>query len=131
MSLNMGGDNITEFLYILLQKINFPYRDMDLARAYDWKVMEDIKYRLCTLAEVRIPTLNARLSCALTRRSQGDVALNLYDFVVRRPGHQTEKYGLRAYDETILAPMASLCDENRHYPQLIAPHTVPVRAAGH
>ena len=59
MSLNMGGDNITEFLYILLQKINFPYRDMDLARAYDWKVMEDIKYRLCTLAEVRMPTLNA------------------------------------------------------------------------
>ena len=110
MSLNMGGDNITEFLYILLQKINFPYRDMDLARAYDWKVMEDIKYRLCTLAEVRIPTLNASSSCALTRRSQGDVALNLYDFVVRRPGHQTEKYGLRAYDETILAPMVSLQD---------------------
>ena len=53
MSLNMGGDNITEFLYILLQKINFPYRDMNLARAYDWKVMEDIKFRLCTLAEVR------------------------------------------------------------------------------
>jgi len=36
---------------------------------------------------------------------QGDVALNLYDFVVRRPGRPTEKYGLRAYDEIILAPM--------------------------
>lgn len=36
---------------------------------------------------------------------QGDVALNLYDFVVRRPGKPTEKYGLRAYDEIILAPM--------------------------
>lgn len=53
MVLNMGGDAITEFLYILLQKINFPYRDLDLARSYDWNVMEDIKARLCTLAEVR------------------------------------------------------------------------------
>ncbi|THG98270.1 hypothetical protein EW026_g3894 [Hermanssonia centrifuga] len=86
MILNMGGDDITEFLYVLLQKINFPYRELDLARAYDWNVIEDLKGRLCTLAE-------------------GDVALNLYDFVVRRPGKPTEKYGLRAYDETILAPM--------------------------
>ncbi|RDB23323.1 putative actin-related protein 8 [Hypsizygus marmoreus] len=86
MSLSIGGDDITEFLYVLLQRINFPYRDLDLARSYDWNVMEDLKSRLCTLAE-------------------GDVALNLYDFVVRRPDRPTEKYGLRAYDEIILAPM--------------------------
>ncbi|KAI0078726.1 actin-like ATPase domain-containing protein [Panus rudis PR-1116 ss-1] len=86
MCLSMGGDDITEFLYVLLEKISFPYRDVNLARSYDWNVMEDLKARLCTLAE-------------------GDVALNLYDFVVRRPGHPTEKYGLRAYDEIILAPM--------------------------
>jgi actin-related protein 8 len=36
---------------------------------------------------------------------QGDVALNLYDFVVRQPYRPTEKYGLRAYDEIIIAPM--------------------------
>ncbi|KAF8141563.1 hypothetical protein EV363DRAFT_1308450 [Boletus edulis] len=86
MSLNMGGDDITEFLYVLLERINFPYRDINLARWHDWLVMEDLKSRLCTLAE-------------------GDVALNLYDFVVRRYGHPTEKYGLRAYDEIILAAM--------------------------
>ncbi|KAG6891193.1 hypothetical protein C0995_008445 [Termitomyces sp. Mi166 len=86
MSLNIGGDDITEFLYVLLKRINFPYRDLDLNRAYDWKVMEDLKNRLCTLSEA-------------------DVALNLYDFVVRRPDRPTEKYGLRAYDEIILAPM--------------------------
>ncbi|KAA1469027.1 actin-like ATPase domain-containing protein [Dentipellis sp. KUC8613] len=86
MYLNMGGDNITEFLTVLLERIAFPYRDVNLARSYDWAVMEDLKARLCTLAE-------------------GDVALNLYDFVVRRPGKPTEKYGLRAYDEVILAPM--------------------------
>ncbi|KAL1944865.1 hypothetical protein VTO73DRAFT_2485 [Trametes versicolor] len=86
MVLSMGGNDITEFLYVLLEKIGFPYRDIDLARSYDWNVMEDLKARLCTLAE-------------------GDVALNLYDFSVRRPGKPTEKYGLRAYDEIILAPM--------------------------
>lgn len=54
MSLNMGGDDITEFLYVLLEKISFPYRDVNLARSYDWNVLEDLKARLCTLAEVCI-----------------------------------------------------------------------------
>ena len=48
----MGGDDITEFLYVLLQRIGFPYRDINLARSYDWKVLEDLKVRLCTLTEV-------------------------------------------------------------------------------
>jgi hypothetical protein len=54
MSLNLGGDDITEFLYVLLERISFPYRDLNLARWYDWTVMEDLKARLCTLAEVGI-----------------------------------------------------------------------------
>ncbi|KAJ6581573.1 hypothetical protein B0H19DRAFT_1115890 [Mycena capillaripes] len=86
LNLNMGGDDITEFLYVLLERIHFPYRDINLARSYDWSVMEDLKARLCTLAE-------------------SDVALNLYDFVVRQPFKPAAKYGLRAYDEIILAPM--------------------------
>ena len=53
MVLTMGGNDITEFLYVLLEKIGFPYRDINLARSYDWNVMEDLKARLCTLAEVR------------------------------------------------------------------------------
>lgn len=52
MSLNIGGNDITEFLYVLLERINFPYRDINLARWHDWLVMEDLKSRLCTLAEV-------------------------------------------------------------------------------
>lgn len=52
MSLNMGGDDITEFLYVLLQRINFPYRELNLARSYDWEVMDDLKKRLCKLSEV-------------------------------------------------------------------------------
>lgn len=52
MVLSMGGNDITEFLYVLLEKVGFPYRDIDLARSYDWKVIEDLKSRVCTLAEV-------------------------------------------------------------------------------
>lgn len=55
--LNMGGDYITEFLYVLLDRICFPYRDINLARSYDWNVMEELKNRLCTLTEVRVPQL--------------------------------------------------------------------------
>lgn len=53
----MGGDYITEFLYVLLERIGFPYRDIDLARSHDWNVMEDLKSRLCTLTEVRLNVL--------------------------------------------------------------------------
>ena len=56
MVLSMGGNDITEFLYVLLEKVGFPYRDLNLARSYDWKVIEDLKSRLCTLAEVRYGT---------------------------------------------------------------------------
>lgn len=102
MSLKIGGDDITEFLYVLLERINFPYRDIDLRRSYDWNIMEDLKSRLCTLAEVRSSSLDLP---TWPKPSQSDVALNLYDFVVRKPDRPTEKYGLRAYDEIILAPM--------------------------
>ena len=53
--LNVGGNDITEFLCILLERIGFPYRDLDLARSYDWNVMEDLKSRITSLLEVRGP----------------------------------------------------------------------------
>ena len=53
MTLNMGGDDITEFLYVLLERIKFPYRDIDLNNSYDWQVMEDLKSKFCSLADVR------------------------------------------------------------------------------
>ncbi|KAF8519013.1 hypothetical protein BU17DRAFT_76035 [Hysterangium stoloniferum] len=86
ISLTMGGDDITEFLLTLLKHIRFPYREADLSRSYDWKLIEQLKSTICTLAEM-------------------DVAMNVYNFVVRRPGKQTEKYAYRAYNEIILAPM--------------------------
>ena len=52
MYLSFGGDSITEFLYHLLQKVEFPYKDLNLSRSYDWRVMEELKIKLCTLNEV-------------------------------------------------------------------------------
>ena len=52
MNLNVGGDDITEFLYVLLERISFPYKEINLARSYDWAVLEDLKARICTLSEV-------------------------------------------------------------------------------
>lgn len=58
MQLFMGGNDITEFLHVLLKRIGFPYRDADLARTHDWVVLDDLKKRMCTLTEV----LRLRLS---------------------------------------------------------------------
>lgn len=124
MSLNLGGDDITEFLYVLLNRISFPYRDINLARWYDWNVMEDLKTRLCTLAEVGTELLwrQNHINCTT---SQGDVALNLYDFIVRRPNKPAEKYGLRAYDEIILAPM--VCSVFRCYICGLKPNCIAIQ----
>lgn len=55
----MGGDDITEFLLALLERIHFPYRDVDLSHSYDWNLIEELKAKLCTLAEVS--SMGARL----------------------------------------------------------------------
>ncbi|KZV74529.1 actin-like ATPase domain-containing protein [Peniophora sp. CONT] len=86
LHLGFGGDSVTEFLHHLLEKVDFPYKDLDLSRSYDWRVMEELKIKLCTLHE-------------------HNVALNLFDFIVRAPGKPAEKYGLRAYDEIIISSM--------------------------
>lgn len=52
MALSIGGDDITEFFSVLLERIKFPYRELDLSRSYDWNIMEDLKIRLSTLADV-------------------------------------------------------------------------------
>ena len=118
MSLSIGGDDITEFLYVLLRRIKFPYKDIDLNHSYDWNVMEDLKSRLCTLADVCVSNPPVVF---LSWSYQSDVALNLYDFIVRRPNKLTEKYGLRAYDEIILAPMVGPIFFSRRLYSYISP----------
>ena len=58
ITLSIAGDEITEFLYRLLQRIQIPYAaELDLARSYHWQVLEDLKARLCTLNEVAVTFL--------------------------------------------------------------------------
>lgn len=52
MVLDFGGDDITSFLFTLLSRINFPYKEADLANWYDWTVLEDLKERIVVLSEV-------------------------------------------------------------------------------
>ncbi|KAK4335812.1 Actin-like protein ARP8 [Rhodotorula toruloides] len=87
MILDFAGDDITSFLHTLLQRLNFPYKEADLSKWYDWIVLEDLKERSVVLSEA-------------------DIGLNLYDFFVRRPGLLTQKYSMRMYDDCILAPYA-------------------------
>jgi actin-related protein 8 len=54
IQLLLGGNDITEFLYVMLQRIGFPYKDADLSRTYDWAVFEDLKKTMCTLTEASL-----------------------------------------------------------------------------
>ena len=71
MNLAIAGDDVTEFLAVLLGRINFPYKELDLARLHDWALMEDIKCRIATLNEVWVWELSwlfLTLCCAKDRR---------------------------------------------------------------
>ncbi|KAH7327676.1 hypothetical protein B0J17DRAFT_580896 [Rhizoctonia solani] len=86
ITLDLGGDDITEYLYYLLKEINFPLKDCQLNQASDWTIMTRLKKQMCSLSET-------------------DVALNLYDFYARKPKQQTKQYTMQVYDEPIVAAM--------------------------
>lgn len=52
MQLDFGGDDITQFLFALLMRTGFPYRDADITRWHDWHVLEDLKERVVVMSEV-------------------------------------------------------------------------------
>ncbi|PVG04564.1 actin-like ATPase domain-containing protein [Serendipita vermifera] len=86
LTLNLGGDDITEVFYVLLQQSCFPYKEMDLTHLYDWNLMQDLKHQYCTFI---IDISGARP----------------YDLYVRKPGVSTEKYKIKMYDEYMAAPL--------------------------
>lgn len=51
-SLSYGGDDLTTFFYILLQRSHFPYKTLGLNRSLDFSLIESLKENLCTLSEV-------------------------------------------------------------------------------
>ena len=52
MVLDFGGDDITSFMHVLLERTGFPYKEADLSKWYDWIVLEDLKERSVVLSEV-------------------------------------------------------------------------------
>lgn len=85
INLSFGGDDVTAALMALLERSSFPYKDVDLARAQDWIMLDNLKIRICTLEEHL-------------------VANTPWDFYVLSEG-LTKKYNLRTYDENVLAPL--------------------------
>jgi len=88
ISLDVGGDDITELLVRLLGRSNVPWaQTADLSRVDDFATAERLKMQLATLSEEH-------------------VALNLHEFVVRTHGKPASKRKMKTYDEPALAGMA-------------------------
>ncbi|KAF9438414.1 actin-like protein arp8 [Entomortierella beljakovae] len=84
--LKYGGDDITRCFAALVKRTGFPYQELDLAQTYDWKLMEELKEKWCTMNEA-------------------DLTVQVYNFFVRRPEKHTEKYQVKVYDEVAISPM--------------------------
>ncbi|GJJ75622.1 actin-related protein 8 [Entomortierella parvispora] len=84
--LKYGGDDITRCFSALVRRTGFPYQELDLAQTYDWRLMEELKEKWCTMNEA-------------------DLTVQVYSFFVRKPEKQTEKYQMKVYDEVALSPM--------------------------
>ncbi|KAG8691727.1 actin-like protein arp8 [Ceratobasidium sp. 423] len=86
ITLDLGGDDISEYLYYLLKEINVLHKGCQLSQSADWTLITRLKKQMCSLSE-------------------NDVALNLYDFSVQRPNQDTEQYTIQVYDEPVVAAM--------------------------
>lgn len=85
--LDYGGQDVTEFLYALLRRINLPYKQCSpRTRITDHLIVEDLKKQMCTLDVTQL-------------------GLAIYNHLVRFPNTPTRKYEVRVYDETVIAPM--------------------------
>jgi len=89
IKLDYGGDDITSSMVSLLERSSFPYRDLDLAKAQEFLMMDNLKIKICTLEEHL-------------------VASTPWDFYRLKSEGLTEKYNFRTYDENILAPLVRL-----------------------
>ncbi|KAI8391391.1 uncharacterized protein BYT42DRAFT_509384 [Radiomyces spectabilis] len=101
MSIPIGGDDITKTFTSFLLSNHFPYADINLAKAYDWRIAEELKEKWCTMNEA-------------------DISVQVYDFFVRAPYKPTIKYQCKVYDEVFLAPLCLV------YPAILDTHTKEV-----
>lgn len=106
-----GGRDVSLFFGEVLRRSSFPYHALDAsARLADMALLDALKERFATL----LPN---------------QVGLNLYDFVVRLPHTQAQKYALRVYDEPILAGLLLFHPEVIARAALALPRRAPPAAA--
>lgn len=86
VSLKYGGQDVTEIFMKMMLYDHFPYADINLRRRYDFTLAEELKQKLCTMAEA-------------------DISVQMTDFFLRAPNQDTRKYTFKYYDEVFLAPM--------------------------
>lgn len=84
--LKTGGDDVTVALIKLLLQSQFPYREINLNRTYDWLLADEIK-------------------CKFGTTNDADITVQFNSFYQRTPGQQTEKYEFKTFDEVMLAPL--------------------------
>lgn len=98
VTLDYGGNDVTNLLAILLQQSKFPYKNWNLSTLYGWKTAEDFKKKFVTFQDA-------------------DIAVQLFNFIKRVPGIPSEKYDFKVFDEVILAPLGLFYPEIFKYVQ--------------
>ncbi|KAF8317779.1 uncharacterized protein EI90DRAFT_3133739 [Cantharellus anzutake] len=106
LNLDFGGDDISEFFFFLLRRINLPFHlegENLWRKLYYWNMIEDFKARSATLAEVclRSPALYLPSKNPI----QVDVDIIPYEIFLRPPGRTTQRCTLKVYDEPNVASM--------------------------
>ncbi|GMM37685.1 Arp8 protein [Saccharomycopsis crataegensis] len=86
IQLDYGGDDITKAFSKMIVQSGFPYKEFDYGNVHDWKLVNDLKEKFSTFEDANI-------------------AVQLYDFIKRKPGSKTEKFQFKVFDEVMLSPM--------------------------
>lgn len=104
IDLDYGGDDITRLFITLLLQNQFPYREINLNDVNDLRLATELKEKYVTFQDA-------------------DVAIQVYNFMVRKANQLTEKYEFKVFDEVMISAMGLF------YPQLftaLRPNTVEV-----
>ncbi|VVT51483.1 uncharacterized protein SAPINGB_P003111 [Magnusiomyces paraingens] len=86
VNLKFGGEDVTVALTKLLLMSSFPFQELNLAKAYDFTLVEDLKYRYATT-------------------NDADITVQLYDFIRREPNKPAKKFQFKVFEEVMLAPL--------------------------
>ncbi|ODV93858.1 hypothetical protein PACTADRAFT_51607 [Pachysolen tannophilus NRRL Y-2460] len=96
ITLNYGGDDITKVFIKLLLEAQFPYTSINLNDVNDFRLANELKEKFITFQDA-------------------DIAIQIYNFMVRKPNKLTEKYEFKVFDEVMISAMGLF------YPDIFKP----------